>query len=268
MREEQLRYSELPGRIKNEETRRRKAQKILSVVKHALGRDDLDGISALDVGCSTGILADSLADAGAQAHGVDIDEPGVQRAAQRFGHHVDFQVASGDALPYDDESMDLVTFNHIYEHVVSPEAVVAQIRRVLKPSGIAYFGFGQRLVVIEPHYKLPFLSWLPQKAADLYMQATGKGDNYYEQFRFRGELRKLVKDFDVWDYTFPVLVEPEAFANDDLAPGWARHASKEVLTALLPLIPTYIWVGFKTPRQPSGPPLRIPPQPLSRRPVR
>lgn len=49
-REEQLAYSELMGAMLDERKRRQKAQKILAVVRHALGRDDLAGLRALDVG--------------------------------------------------------------------------------------------------------------------------------------------------------------------------------------------------------------------------
>ena len=34
----------------------------------------------------------------------------------------------------------MVVFNHIYEHVVDPDAVLAEIRRVLRPDGVVYLG--------------------------------------------------------------------------------------------------------------------------------
>ena len=42
-REEQLAYSELMGAMLDERKRRQKAQKILAVVRHALGREDIHG---------------------------------------------------------------------------------------------------------------------------------------------------------------------------------------------------------------------------------
>ena len=179
-REEQLAYSELMGAMLDERKRRQKAQKILAVVRHALGRTDLTGLRALDVGCSAGFIADELALAGAHTTGVDIDEPGLAAARERFGDRVEFSLARGEALPFEDGSMDVVVFNHIYEHVVDPESVVADIHRVLSPTGVLYLGVGHRLQVIEPHYKLPFLSWLPQAAADRYMRLTGRGEHYYD----------------------------------------------------------------------------------------
>ncbi|WP_291413982.1 class I SAM-dependent methyltransferase [Actinophytocola sp.] len=63
----------------------------------------------------------------------DIDEPGLAKARERFGEPADFVHAGGENMPLPDESLDLVVFNHIYEHVVDPDAVIAEIHRVLKP---------------------------------------------------------------------------------------------------------------------------------------
>ena len=179
----------------------------------------LRGLTAVDVGCSAGFIADELAGAGADTYGVDIDEPGLQAATARFGERVQFRLARGEALPFDTGSVDVVVLNHIYEHVVDPEAVATDIRRVLAPDGVVYLGLGNRLGVIEPHYGLPLLSWLPPQLADRYVRATGRGDSYYERFRARPGLRRLFAAFDLWDYTLPVLADPAAFHGEDVVPG-------------------------------------------------
>ena len=177
----------------DEQGRRQKAAKIIAVVRHALGVASLEGLRAVDVGCSAGFIADELALAGAATSGVDIDEPGLEKARARFGERVDFRLARGEDLPFDDDSVDVAVLNHIYEHVVDPEAVVADIHRVLKPGGLVYLGIGHRWQVIEPHHRLPFLSWLPQGAADRYMRLTGKGDHYYEHYYTPAGLRRLLR---------------------------------------------------------------------------
>lgn len=257
-REEQLAYSEQMAAMLDERKRRQKAQKILAVVRHALGRTDLEGLRALDVGCSAGFIADELALAGARTTGVDIDEPGLAKARERFGDRVDFRHARGEALPFDDASMDVIVFNHIYEHVVDPEAVVADIHRVLAPGGVLYLGIGHKHQLVEPHHKLPLLSWLPQRAADRYLRLTRRGDHYYEHYYSRPGLRRLFGAFEVWDYTLPVLADARAFAGTDQIPGWVSRLPATVLAAAAPLAPTYIWAAFKE-AGPAGPPLRVPP---------
>lgn len=257
-REEQLAYSEQMAAMLDEGKRRQKAQKILAVVRHALGRESLDGLRALDVGCSAGFIADELALAGARTTGVDIDEPGLAQARERFGERVEFRRARGEALPFEDGSMDVVVFNHIYEHVVDPEAVVADIHRVLSPHGVLYLGIGHRHQVVEPHYRLPFLSWLPQGAADRYLRLTGRGEHYYERYYTRAGLRQLFAGFEVWDYTLPVLADSRAFAGTDQIPGWVSRIPAAVLAAAAPLAPTYIWAAFKD-ASPAGRGLRVSP---------
>jgi 2-polyprenyl-3-methyl-5-hydroxy-6-metoxy-1,4-benzoquinol methylase len=252
------------GKMLDERTRRQKAAKIIAVLRHGLGVVDLTGLTALDVGCSAGFIADELARAGATTHGVDIDEPGLAKARARFGDRVDFRLARGEALPFADDSLDIVVLNHIYEHVVDPEAVVADIHRVLRPGGVLYLGIGHRWQVIEPHHRLPFLSWLPQRAADRYLRAAGKGEHYYEHYYTPAGLRRLVRAFDTWDYTLPVLADPVAFAGDDVVPGVVSRLPARLLAPLLPAVPTYVWLAFKGSGMPSGPVLDVPPRPVGR----
>ena len=261
-REEQLAYSEIMAKMLDEQGRRQKAAKIVAVVRHALGVESLAGLRAVDVGCSAGFIADELALAGAQTSGVDIDEPGLAKARARFGERVDFRLARGEDLPFDDDSVDVAVLNHIYEHVVDPEAVVADIHRVLKPGGLLYLGIGHRWQVLEPHHRLPFLSWLPQGAADRYMRLTRKGQHYYEKYSTPAGLRRMFAAFDVWDYTLPVLADAAAFAGQDVVPRWVGRLPEPVLAATLPVVPTYIWVAFRDPGAPSGPRLRVAPRHL------
>jgi SAM-dependent methyltransferase len=267
-RGEQLAYSETMAKMLDERARRQKAAKIIAVVRHALGIGDLTGVRALDVGCSAGFIADELALAGARTCGVDIDEPGLAKARARFGERVDFRAARGEALPFGDGSLDLVVLNHIYEHVVDPAAVVADIHRVLRPGGLLYLGLGHRWQIIEPHYRLPFLSWLPRGAADRYLRLTGRGERYHEQYDTPGGLRRLTAAFDVWDYTLPVLADPAAFSAGDTIPAWATAVPPRLFALGLPLVPTYIWAAFKGPGTPAGGPLRVPPRHLGSSPTR
>ncbi len=262
-REAQLAYSEQMAAMLDEAGRRRKAAKILAVLRHVRGLDDLSGLTAADVGCSAGFIADELAGAGAaRTYGVDIDVPGLRAARTRFGDHVQFVCSAGQALPFPDASLDVVVFNHIYEHVVDPDAVIADVKRVLKPDGVLYLGLGNRLGIMEPHYKLPFLSYLPPAAADRYVRAFGRADSYYERFRTRRGLQRLLAGWHVVDYTLPVLGDPAAFSGDDMVPAMVSRMPERALAAALPLVPTYVWVASPSPLRPAGPALRVAPRPV------
>src|SRR5690349_23038491 len=123
----QLAYSEIQHLTHDEAKRRQKAAKICAVVQHFLGRTDLDGLVVLDIGCSTGFTCDVLRTAGATVLGADIDQPGLRSARQRFPEGIAFLCADGSRVPVRDGSVDVVVFSHIYEHVVDPDAVMAEI---------------------------------------------------------------------------------------------------------------------------------------------
>lgn len=250
-REPQLAYSELMSAMLDEEARRRKACKILAVVRHHLGRDDLAGLTAVDIGCSAGFIADELASAGARMIGLDIDVPGLQRAQQRFGGSVGFVCADGSRMPLANDSVDLVVLNHIYEHVVDPDAVLDEVHRVLSDEGLVYLGLANRFGVVEPHYRLPFLSYLPPPLADRYVRATGRAPHYHERLRSPWALRRLMQGFTVWDYSVMVIKQPDRFAATETVGGAISRVPERILHAALPAVPTYIWVAAKHGRPPA-----------------
>jgi SAM-dependent methyltransferase len=259
-RRAQLEYSELMDLMLDEEHRRAKARKLIGVLLHFLGRSDLEGLRVADVGCSAGFIADELAAAGGRTIGLDIDQPGLARAAERFGPRALFVRGDGERIPVADRALDVIVFNHIYEHVVDPDAVVNELHRVLVDDGAIYLGLANRFGVMEPHHRLPFLSYLPPSLADRYVQVTGRGDHYYERLRARPSLRRLMRGFAVWDYTFSVIREPQLFASDDMVPVPFRSMPSPALKALMPIIPTYIWVATKNGSGPAGVPLRAGPE--------
>ena len=65
--------------------------------------------------------------------------------------------------------------------------------------------------------------------------------------------------FRVWDYTLPLLREPGRFASEDMVPGAVARLPRPALTALLPVVSTYVWVATPSDRRPAGDPLREPP---------
>lgn len=245
-RKPQLAYSEVQAKMLDERHRRTKARKIIKVLHHYLGRTDLKGLLAVDIGCSAGFISDELAADSATTVGVDIDVPGIKGAQQRFGSNVDFICGSGDALPLPDDSVDIVVFNHIYEHVVDADAVLTEIHRVLKPDGVAYLGLGNKYQVMEPHYRLPFLSWLPQRLADKYVSVAGRADEYYESYRSRSGLQHMLRGFHVWDYTIPVVLRPDMFGSADQIRGLLGKVSPPVARLAMPIIPTFIWLATKS----------------------
>jgi len=132
----------------------------------------------LEVGCGSGFIATyfSLLGYGQQGtHAVDIaDERQVTEGFQ-------FERVQGTTLPFSDEYFDFIISNHVVEHVGSTDNQVHhldEIFRCLEPGGTLYFAVPNRWRLIEPHYKLPLLSWLPDKVASAYVRLFNLGSHY------------------------------------------------------------------------------------------
>jgi 2-polyprenyl-6-hydroxyphenyl methylase/3-demethylubiquinone-9 3-methyltransferase len=97
-------------------------------------------LSVLDVGCGAGFLANDLARAGFRVQGVDLSENSLKVAGKHdTTRSVHYHLANAYALPFANESFDAITCMDFLEHVESPERVIAEAARVLKPGGIFVF---------------------------------------------------------------------------------------------------------------------------------
>ena len=138
----------------------------------------------------------------------------------------------------------MITCSQIYEHVPSDKKLMEEILRLLKPGGICYFAAVNRFKIIEPHYQLPFLSFLPKKAANIYIRIFTKYDLYYENLKSLRNLKKLVSDFEIVDYTLEVIKNPSRyFADNMLKEKTIKYYIYNLIAKILYfMIPTYIWI--------------------------
>ena len=106
-------------------------------------RSPLSGKAALDVGCGGGILAQSMAQAGARVTAIDMAEKplAVARLHQaESGTAVDYLQSTAEDLARSKAGeFDLVTCLEMLEHVPSPRAVIAACRELVKPGGDVFF---------------------------------------------------------------------------------------------------------------------------------
>jgi 2-polyprenyl-6-hydroxyphenyl methylase / 3-demethylubiquinone-9 3-methyltransferase len=115
------------------------------------------GKRGLDVGCGGGLLAEEFAKLGCRVTGVDPSEPSLETArahAEREGLEIEYVVAVGEQLPFDDDSFDFVYCCDVLEHVDSVDRTIAEAARVLRPGGVYIYDTinrtrRSRLVVIK-----------------------------------------------------------------------------------------------------------------------
>jgi SAM-dependent methyltransferase len=156
-------------------SRRRKAEKIGQLLQDAAG-GALRG-RLLEVGTGSGVIAHWFAtrEPPLQVEAVDVRDQRVQRDG--FG----FRTFDGATLPFADGSFDFVISNHVIEHVGDRAAQarhLAEIRRVMAPGALCYLACPSRWQFVEPHFRLPALSWLPRGLRDGYVRLGRRGSRY------------------------------------------------------------------------------------------
>jgi len=145
------------------------------------------GMDVLDCGCGPGSITIDLAEivAPGQVTGVDV-EPRQLEAARALAHergvsNVRFEPASVNGLPYPDASFDVAVAHFVIEHVRDPVRALREMRRVLKPGGLA--------AVKDPYY--PAFTFRPRVPPILRFQElmakmrahVGASDEYAADLR-------------------------------------------------------------------------------------
>ncbi|MCC6337152.1 MAG: class I SAM-dependent methyltransferase [Myxococcales bacterium] len=100
----------------------------------------------LDVGCSAGYVLEAARRLGLEPVGVDLSRFAVSLCRERG-----FAAEEGrlEKLPFPDASFDVVTCKHTLEHIERPLEGLAELRRVLRPGGVAFL-----IVPDAAYYKL------------------------------------------------------------------------------------------------------------------
>ena len=103
----------------------------------------LSGTTVVDIGCGGGILAESMAIAGATVTGIDMAE-GPLAVARLHQHEsdtvVNYRQATAEELASEEAaSFDIVTCLEMLEHVPDPSQVVNSCAELVKPGGHVFF---------------------------------------------------------------------------------------------------------------------------------
>ncbi len=109
-------------------------------IPRVVGFDRWRGQKVLEVGCGLGTDAVNFARAGAIYTGVDLTEGSIALVRKRFemeGLAAELRVADAEALPFADESFDMVYSHGVLHHTPDTRRAIDEVHRVLKPGGTA-----------------------------------------------------------------------------------------------------------------------------------
>lgn len=158
-----------------------------------LAPEDLRGRKLLEVGSGFGVfLAVARRD-------YDVDALGIEPASEGFESTYDLSrqilteygqdpscihAAEGERIPFPDASFDLVYSSTVLEHTRSPEDVLRESLRVLKPGGHLMFVYPNYGAFFEGHYVIPWIPYLPRFLARWWLRLWGRDPAFVDTLQF------------------------------------------------------------------------------------
>lgn len=128
----------------------------------------------LDIGCGRGLTLHALRQLGWQTRGCELSETASRHAREVLG--LDVACAGFQPEHYADAEFDAVILWHVYEHLIDPQRVLRQCRRILRPGGVLALAvpnfdsyqakltkYGSFHLDLPRHYSHFSAPWLRQK---------------------------------------------------------------------------------------------------------
>ncbi len=146
----------------------------------------------LDAGCGTGAMIKLLAQdiPGKEYHGIDLSEKMIE-VAKENGEAIHFQQGDCEALPYPDNSFDVVTCSMSFHHYPNVENFFRNAHRILKPGGRLILrdmtSRSSFILWIINHIELPLANYVAKKG-DVHCYSLDEVSNLAKQAGLRTEL--------------------------------------------------------------------------------
>ena len=166
----------------------------------------LKGKKVLDIACGTGVLTEQFVRMGAEVTAIDLTHKAVELTKKRlelYGLKAEVMQADAQQLPFPDASFDFVCAWGCLMHMPETERAIAEIHRVLKPSGKSLAMMYHRNSV-HLRYAIQFgrgilrgkyLQYDDQSLINRYTDGAHVGGNQLAKFYTRAQFRKLFSQF-------------------------------------------------------------------------
>jgi ubiquinone/menaquinone biosynthesis C-methylase UbiE len=184
--------------------------------------DGMRGKKVLEIGCGAGTDLVRFARGGAEVYGVDVAESAIELAGKNFaieGLAADLRVASGEQLPFPDDTFDLVYVHGVIQYTADDRAMAAEARRVVKPGG---------LVIVQVYNRI---SWLNALSKLMKVGLEHEDAPVLKKYSW-GEFERLLggfKDVEIVPERFPV--------KSRLHGGWKGLAFNTVFVGTFNALP-------------------------------
>lgn len=202
---------------------------------------NVTGRRILDAGCGSGPLSAALRDRGAILTGIDASAAMLALARRRLGDDADLHLVDlNDPLPFADGTFDDVVASLVLHYLQDWEPTLAELRRVLRPSG--------RLIASVDH---PFVAYTISDPRPDYFATT----SYTFDWRLNGQpvpirlwrrpLHAMTDAFTTAGFRLSVISEPQPDpAARDLFPDGFHDLSTKT---------TFLFFVVEVPPSATGP---------------
>jgi SAM-dependent methyltransferase len=153
----------------------------------------------IDIGCGRGDAALELARRCRSVVGLEPNPVYAQAAAKavRESKLSNIEILQHSVDDVDASRVfDLVVMDNVLEHIEDQRRALHRMSTLLTVGGVFVVIVPNRLWPFEVHYGLPFLSYLPLPAANLYLRISGRGQDYRDSSyapTYRG-LQRLLRE--------------------------------------------------------------------------
>ncbi len=158
----------------------RRAEPLLETLRESTGRESIEGMRLIDLGCGFGALSVFFAAQGATVTGIDPVEARLEvgrAVAEEHGLAASFATGRMESLELADASFDLAVQNNSLCYIVSREdrrSALRETHRVLAPGGLLIVRNPNRWNPLDQFTRLPLIQLLPPEQATRLSSRLGR----------------------------------------------------------------------------------------------
>ncbi|MBL4558163.1 MAG: methyltransferase domain-containing protein [Rhodobacteraceae bacterium] len=143
--------------IPNDHCNQSTAIKMFAEALHETDLTSRAQVKVVDLGCGSGDSYQSLKEQLPNLDYVGVDIESSPEVDGRTRDDLSFKTYDGINLPFESGTIDIIFCKQVLEHVRHPDALIADVARVLKPGGI----FVGSVSFLEPYHSFNIFNWSP-----------------------------------------------------------------------------------------------------------